>query len=344
MEKNSICKVIIVGAGPAGLSLGYHLSRNNIDYIILEKSDQVGASWTQMPDHLHLISYWKSNYLIKEDLNLFASDKAHQALEFAKYLNEFSSRHNLKIKMGTNVLEIVKTNNRFLVHTQNDQYRAEIVVDCRGYFSFPFTPHIKIDGDPPLMMHFKDYKNHAQLDCYDKILVIGKRLSAGQLLCELAITRTHQLFLSTRNPIRFSPPLFIFQHFLRNLNAYEKMAKIFNRRIKEAREVPMHISAKEVIKKNVNVFGDIVKIENKNVYFSCGNIQEIDAIVFATGFRPTEIKLRDDFESSTVDGLYYLGRGTQRSFTSRFIRGIREDASVLSQLILGRLASKNKSQ
>ena len=56
------------------------------------------------------------------------------------------------------------------------------------------------------------------------------------------------------------------------------------------------------------------------------------------------VTLRDDFESSAIDGLFYLGRGTQRSFTSRFIRGIREDALVLAQVILGKAASKNKSQ
>ena len=106
----------------------------------------------------------------------------------------------------------------------------------------------------------------------------------------------------------------------------------------------MHINTKAVIKEHVTVLGDIVKLENKNVHFTCGTIQEIDAIIFVTGFHPPPIDLRDDFESARMDGLFYLGQGTQRTFTSRFIRGIREDAVILGQLILGKLASNSKSQ
>ncbi|MBC7539561.1 MAG: NAD(P)-binding domain-containing protein [Bacteriovorax sp.] len=344
MENSINQKVVIIGAGPAGLILGYYLSRHNVDYLILEQNDKVGSSWTQMPDHLHLISYWKSNFLLEEDLKLFDSNKTLTAKDYALYLENFSNSHHLKVKTRNNVLEITKENSHFVVRTHSDKYKAALVVDCRGYFSFPYIPLLKINGNAPFMMHFKDYKNCSQLNQHNKILVIGKRLSAGQLLCELATTGKHQLFLSVRSPVRFSPPLFLLKHFLKHLNFYEGIIKKFNIRIKEAREVPMHINAKMVIKNHVKVLGDIVKIENKKVHFTCGTIQEIDAIIFATGFRPTAIHLRNDFESSTVDGLYYLGRGTQRTFTSRFIRGIREDASVLGQLILGRLPPNNKSQ
>jgi putative flavoprotein involved in K+ transport len=344
MENSIKQRVLIIGAGPAGLTLGYYLNKYNIDYLILEQSDKVGASWAQMPDHLHLITYWKSNCLIAEDLNLFDPDKTHSAKDFAYYLEAFSAIHQLKIKTRNNVLEITKENNQFIVRTQSDRYKGAVVVDCRGYFGFPYIPQLKINGNAPFMMHFKDYKNCSQLNQYEKILIVGKRLSSGQLLCELSISGKHLLFLSTRGPIRFSPPRFLFKYFLRHLDFFEGIIKKLNLRLKQAREVPMHIDAKAVIKQHVKVLGDIVKIENKKVHFTCGTIQEIDAIIFATGFSPTAINLRDDFESATIEGLYYLGRGTQRTFTSRFIRGIREDASVLGQLILGKLAPNNKSQ
>jgi len=344
METNNKCVVLIIGAGPSGLLLGYLLKNKNIDYLILEKHDRVGASWEQMPDHLHLISYWKSNYLIKEDLELFPPNMAHSAKEFAKYLQDFSLRHHLRVITGKDILSVVKENEQFVVQSRDDVYKASIVVDCRGYFSFPFIPTLKISGNPPLMIHFKDYKNSKVLEGYEKILVVGKRLSAGQLLCELAKKNNHKLFLSIRSELRFSPPLFFFKHFLRNLNFYEGITKKLNIKRKLARDVPMHIEAKKIINDHVSVLGDIVKIENKIVHFTCGTLQEIDAIIFATGFRPSVVNLRDDFESSTINGLFYLGRGTQRSFTSRFIRGIREDAVVLAQLILGKAAPKNKSQ
>lgn len=36
-------KVIIIGAGPAGLAAGYNLTKNNLDAVIIEKEDQVGG-------------------------------------------------------------------------------------------------------------------------------------------------------------------------------------------------------------------------------------------------------------------------------------------------------------
>lgn len=337
-------RVLIIGAGPAGLTLAYYLAKNHIDYLILEKNDLPGSSWSQMPDHLHLITYWQSNCLIEEDLSLSPPDRAHKAREFAGYLENFVKKHRLKIKTGNKVQEISKVDDLFTVKTQNDLYSAKYVVDCRGYFNFPFIPTFSINGNAPLMIHFKDYKNCSQLNNYKKILIVGKRLSAGQLLNELSRPGSHELFLSARSKIRFSPHPMILNFLLTHLDFLEGLKIRFKIGLKKELDVPMHYNAKRVLKEQTTVVGDIQKIDNKKVYFTCGKIQSIDAIIFATGFKPDPIELRDDFESLSTEGLFYLGRGSQRTFTSRFIRGIREDAPVLCQLILGRLASKSSSQ
>lgn len=344
MEKYINQSVLIIGAGPAGLTLAYYLQQNNIDYLILEQNERPGSSWSQMPDHLHLVSLWTSNYLLKEDLPLSSPYKAHSAKEFSAYLEDFARKHQLKIKNNTTVLDISKENGIFVVKTNEGHCTGTFVVDCRGYFNSPFTPPFQVTGEPPLMMHFKNYKSYLQLNQYEKILIVGKRLSAGQLLYELATHGKHQLFLSVKSKIQYGLPDFLLNLFLRNLNAIERFIKKFKLRLKEEIEVPMNFKVKKIVTKQVKVRGNILKIDNKKVYFTDGNPEEIDAIIFATGFRPSPISLRDDFESQTTDGLFYLGRGAQRTFTSRFIRGIREDAPILCQLILAKLASKNKFQ
>lgn len=344
MENSINYSVLIIGAGPAGLILGYYLEKANIDYLILEQGGEVGHSWSQMPDHLHLITMWHSNCLIKEDLPLAPRYKTHSAKEFAAYLLQFSMRHKLKLKNHSQVLEIKKENDVFVVQTQNVRFLAKTVVDCRGYFNSPFIPDLAISGGPPLMVHFKDYKNSAQFSAYKNILVVGKRLSAGQILLELEKTGRHELYLSVRSKIRYSPKPFMLNFFLKHLNLFEGLATLLKPNNKFEAEVPMHFAVKRIVEEQTKVVGDIVKIVDKKVTFTCGDTQEIDAIIFATGFRPASVFLRDDFESKEVDGLYYLGRGSQRTFSSRFIRGIRADAPILCQLILGRLASSNKFQ
>ena len=47
---------LIVGAGPAGLQLGYFLERAGRNYLILEAGDGPGTFFKQFPRHRKLIS------------------------------------------------------------------------------------------------------------------------------------------------------------------------------------------------------------------------------------------------------------------------------------------------
>jgi len=42
---------LIIGAGPAGLQLGYFLEKNGIDYLILERSASAGSFFKTFPRH-----------------------------------------------------------------------------------------------------------------------------------------------------------------------------------------------------------------------------------------------------------------------------------------------------
>lgn len=339
-------EVVIIGAGAAGLCLAYHLKKLNIPFLIIEKDAEVGSSWRKMPDHLHLITLWKSNFLVLEDQKLFHPLKKSSAREFAAYLDEFYQKQGFNILFNCNVdqIEQDKETKRLHLTTTKGRLESRIVVDCRGVFNFPFTPLYPINGDAPFMIHFKDYKNKAQLADFENVLIVGKRLSAGQLIAELSSAGDHRVLLSTRSLLQFGPPQWLLDHFLRNLNLYEKIAKRFSGNIKRNAEVPMDHSVKEMIKKNVVMVPDIERIEDKNVTFTDGSVEKIDAIVFATGFRPPGIKLKDDFESAEMPNLFYLGRNSQRTFASRFIRGIREDAVILGKVIRGILDSSKSSQ
>ena len=63
---------IIIGAGPAGLAVGACLKQAGIPSILLEQSDQVGASWRRHYDRLHL-----------------HTDKRNSELPFAPFPKEY---------------------------------------------------------------------------------------------------------------------------------------------------------------------------------------------------------------------------------------------------------------
>src|SRR5438045_8533477 len=55
--------VLILGAGPAGLSVGFELKQRGLPFLILERGSAVGHSWKRMPTHLKLVRRWKPNRL-----------------------------------------------------------------------------------------------------------------------------------------------------------------------------------------------------------------------------------------------------------------------------------------
>ncbi|WJI79873.1 MULTISPECIES: FAD-dependent monooxygenase [unclassified Mesorhizobium] len=46
--------VVIVGAGPAGLAVGACLKRAGVDFILLEKSQEIAPAWRRHYRRLHL--------------------------------------------------------------------------------------------------------------------------------------------------------------------------------------------------------------------------------------------------------------------------------------------------
>jgi hypothetical protein len=53
---------LIIGAGPAGLQLGYFLERSGRDYLILEAGSHPGTFFRKYPRHRQLISINKTAY------------------------------------------------------------------------------------------------------------------------------------------------------------------------------------------------------------------------------------------------------------------------------------------
>src|SRR3954470_17283265 len=48
--------VIVIGGGQAGLSVGYHLARRGVPFVILEANERVGDSWRKRWDSLRLFT------------------------------------------------------------------------------------------------------------------------------------------------------------------------------------------------------------------------------------------------------------------------------------------------
>src|SRR5262245_7930276 len=55
--------VIVIGAGQAGLSVGHHLARLGLSFVILEAHSKIGDSWRERWDSLRLFTPARFNSL-----------------------------------------------------------------------------------------------------------------------------------------------------------------------------------------------------------------------------------------------------------------------------------------
>jgi len=346
-------EIVIIGAGAAGLSLAYHLKQKGQAVTLLEKGKSAASTWSSMPDHLKLISTWRCNSLLKEKPAQYDRTYRMPAKEYAEYLKKFSKDHNLNIQTEIEVTSISREKQKFKIKTNKGDFLATKLIVATGYFDNPFIPEsLKTSRIP--VIPFSQFKNAQALKDQGvrKILVVGKRLSAGQAIyeCVQAGLETH---ISSRSPVTFLAPPLIFTFSFKYLCELESIPLAFKPRLNIKPDIRMESGRiKELFDQDlVPTHCDIKSIDGKSVTFTDGKTESFDALILATGFRPSFKKitgipefessqLRNQFEHPSIDHLYFLGVHDQFNYRSRFLRGMREDAQRLAE----RLTTDSSSQ
>jgi 4-hydroxyacetophenone monooxygenase len=195
-------KVLVVGAGLAGLCVAIQLQRAGIAYTVLEKNDDVGGTWLEntypgcgvdTPSHLYSFSFapradW-SRYFAPAD-------------EVRRYLHELADEHDLhaSIEFGTEVIEATWQDDeaRWQVRAcdstgSEKQLSANVLINATGHFNRPSIPDIDgLDAFAGPCMHTARW--HDAVDVVGKrVAVVGSGASAMQVVPALAGTAARVL-------------------------------------------------------------------------------------------------------------------------------------------------------
>jgi len=179
--------VIIIGAGQAGLAMGYHLYKSHRDFVILEQAAKVAPAWR---------GRWDSFSLVLPNWTLQLPDYAYHGQEpdgflprdeVVAYMEGFAASFDVEIRFNTRVLSIESphSNGSYLIKTNNGRYIAKNVVVATGTYQKPRIPliHKKIAGDIE-QLHTSEYRNPEQLRD-GAVLVVGSGQSGSQIAEEL---------------------------------------------------------------------------------------------------------------------------------------------------------------
>ncbi|MBX3172365.1 MAG: NAD(P)-binding domain-containing protein [Candidatus Eremiobacteraeota bacterium] len=344
--------ILILGAGPAGLSIGYELARRNLDFLILEKGKVAGESFAHYPQNI-FFGPWVNNTLPGSRVAWNWLLRRSTQPAYTWYLQEYARRQQLPIQYGCRVEKVERDREGYLVTTNQGVHHCQLLVNCTGYFSTPNRPHYPGQDDSPIpTMHTSQYRHIDDLRrCLrrssGRVLVVGAGLSAGEMVAELR-KNGFEVALSHRGKLVFGPSpltealLSPFSWLAERaalalglrLNSNPPMAGGETRRLIDSGEVP--------------VFPAIEHFSGPFIRFVNGREERFDGVVWATGYRYTlghlsailpegEVQLLE-MESLVSPGLFFLGLDQQRSYRSRFLRGIRSDARRLAQILDERLA------
>ena len=170
--------VVIVGAGPAGLSVAIAAQNAGLSYCVIEKGSIVNSI-----QHFPLeMTFFSTPELLEIGNVPFTSSQMRPTrTEGLEYYTRVSDHFSLNIKLFEKVTAVSTSDRPFEITTSKGKYKALNVVLATGYYDNPNW--IGIPGeDLPNVSHFytEPYSFYKQ-----KVLVIGAKNSAAIAALEL---------------------------------------------------------------------------------------------------------------------------------------------------------------
>lgn len=194
-------ETVIIGAGQAGLAVGYHLAQRDRSFAILEANDRVGDNWRNRFDSLRLYSPARYDGLPGWGMPLDGWTYPTKD-QLADYLEAYAERFELPVITGAGVDRLSRDGDRYVVRSGASRFVADNVVVASGTFQEPIVPEFADQLDPTIVqMHSDAYRNPSQLRD-GPVLVVGCSHSGADIALEAAAS--HDVVLS--GPVRGEIP------------------------------------------------------------------------------------------------------------------------------------------
>lgn len=193
---------IVIGGGQAGLSCGYYLKKENINFIILDNQKKPGGAWLHTWENLHIFSPAESSslpgYLMPK-----AEDKYPHKNHVINYLENYEQKYNLNIRRPINVLNISKKNEIFKIETDNGNFSSKTLIAASGTWANPHIPEFKgLDKFKGQIIHSANYYRNSDYKG-KKVFVIGGGNSGAQIVADL--NGFAEAYWIVKDPPRFLP-------------------------------------------------------------------------------------------------------------------------------------------
>jgi cation diffusion facilitator CzcD-associated flavoprotein CzcO len=197
-------RALIIGTGFSGLGMGIALQEQGVDFVILEKADDIGGTWRDnsypgcacdVPSHLYSFSFepkadWKYVFSYQD--------------EIWDYLRGVTDKYGLRrhITFNSLVTRAHWDEREYRWHvftTDGREYVAQFLISGAGALHIPFIPEFDgRDGFRGAAFHSAQWDHSVDLTG-KRVAVIGTGASAIQIVPEI-VDEVAQLCLYQRTP------------------------------------------------------------------------------------------------------------------------------------------------
>lgn len=357
---------VIVGAGPAGLQMGYHLQQAGRSYLILEAGEQAGTFFERFPRHRTLLSinkrfnrYPELEFNLRHDWNSILSDRSGprftsyseelfpHADDLVRYLNDYARAFALNLRVRARVCSVQpRPEGGFRLTDESGRtYHADRMFLATGAVR-PWVPP-DVEGID-LAEGYEDHSIDRAGYVGQRVAIIGRGNSAFEVANHLAghaamihliVARRVKFAWNTHYPgdLRAINNTVIDMYHLKSLHA---MLGLDVRAIRKRDDSTFELQTEErvahwdppVIRHNSYVYDRVIR---------CTGWRYAPSELFEPGSGPRLDRRGRFFEldaswQTTVPGLYCIGTSMQcrdRKAATSFIHGFRYNVRTLFRLL-----------
>jgi cation diffusion facilitator CzcD-associated flavoprotein CzcO len=192
-------RVVVVGAGPAGIAAALALKDVGLAPLVIERADEVASSWRRRYDRLRLNTCRPLSHLPKRSwpkgTPMFPSRD-----QVVQHIQRHATEEGIELELGTAVERIDRDEDGgWIVRTPAEAVSAAQVIVATGFEGVPFIPEWGRDGFPGELVHSSDYRNPKPFRDRS-VLVVGPGSSGMEIAHDVATGGAAKVWLSARTP------------------------------------------------------------------------------------------------------------------------------------------------
>jgi putative flavoprotein involved in K+ transport len=349
--------VAVIGGGQAGLAIGYHLRQQGCRFVILERANELAPAWRERWDSLTLFT--PRRYSALPGLPFAGDPDGYPTRdEVIAYLERYAQTFGLPIELNNDVKQLDRGDDgRFRLVVDGRMITADQIVVTTGPFQTPNVPKLyeKLSGDL-FQSHAVGYRNPGDVS-NGTVLVVGGGNTGFQIAKE--VSATHKVVLSIGSKQKPLPQRVLGQDIFWWLTKTRLLGQTVESRVGRklrTRDTLIGSSPREMTKSyGVELKPRLVNAEGRLVRFDDASELEVDAVIWATGYRSDyswiklpildeDGRLRHSRGVTDVPRLHFLGLTWQHTRGSALIGFIKDDAEFIAEKIAEYQQSKTPAQ